>query len=135
MKNDGFTLIEMMVVVVILGMVAAVVVTNLGGRTSDAAVRLTKVDLARLKAQVELFKADHRRYPERLEDLVVRPAWIDAKDWHEYREEPPLDGWKRPYAYRVPGTRGRFDIVSWGEDGREGGEGVDADLWSHALKP
>ncbi|MBI3855472.1 MAG: type II secretion system major pseudopilin GspG [Planctomycetes bacterium] len=134
MKKNGFTLIEVMVVVLILGILAAVVATTIGDKPDVAAMKLTQAQLLALRGEVELFKADHHRYPESLRDLVERPACIEAKDWHQYRSEMPVDGWKRPYEYRVPGTRGRFDIVSRGADGKEGGEGVNADLWSHPPK-
>ena len=132
--KKGMTLIEIMVVVVILGIIAGVVAANIGAKDGQAKARLTATQLKLLRADVELFKADHNRYPASLEELVHRPADIDAKSWHEYRSEVPLDGWGRPYRYRVPGTRGAFDIVSFGEDGKELGEGVHADLWSHPAK-
>jgi general secretion pathway protein G len=132
--NKGFTLIEMMVVVVIIGIVATVVAVNIGDKPDLVKHRTTKAQIKVLKGEVELFKADHNRYPETLEDLVRRPGYIQTKDWHEYRSEPPVDGWERPYHYQVPGTRGPFDIVSRGADGIEGGEGVNADIWSHPPK-
>jgi general secretion pathway protein G len=132
--NKGFTLIEMMVVVVIIGIVATVVAVNIGEKPDIAKAKMTMAQVKQLKAEVELFKADHNRYPETLQDLVVKPAYIDSKAWHEYRSEMPLDGWGRPYHYQAPGTRGPFDIVSWGADGIVGGEGVNADIWSHPPK-
>jgi general secretion pathway protein G len=129
--KKGMTLIEIMVVVVILGIIAAVVAANIGGKDGVAKARLTAAQIKLLRADVELFKVDHNRYPANLEELVRRPADINPKDWHEYRCEVPLDGWNRPFRYQVPGTRGPYDIVSLGEDGKEGGDGVDADLWSH----
>jgi len=119
-KNAGLTLIEIMVVVVILGIVATVVAANVGQKPSMAKVNLTKTAISKLKGEVELYKADKNRFPETLEELVPK-----------YMDEVPKDGWDRPFIYRVPGTRGAFDIVSLGEDGLPGGEGVNADLWSH----
>jgi general secretion pathway protein G len=132
--NKGLTLIEIMVVVVILGVVAAIVAANVGDKPDVAAVKMTTAQLRILKGEVELFKADHHRYPESLRDLVERPAYVEPRHWHEYRDEMPVDGWQRPYRYKVPGDRSRFDIVSLGADGLEGGEGVNADLWSHPAK-
>jgi general secretion pathway protein G len=129
----GFTLVEMMVVVLIIGIIAAVVTVSIGGKPGEAKAKLTRAALAKLKAEVQLFKVEQNRYPQTLQDLVRRPADVDPAKWpaQGYLDELPLDGWERPFTYRLPGLRGPFDIVSWGEDGKEGGEGVDADLWSH----
>jgi general secretion pathway protein G len=121
-KNAGLTLIEIMVVVVIIGIVATVVAANVGNKPSDVKVRMTKTAIAKLKGEIELYKADQNRYPQTLQDLVPK-----------YMDEVPKDGWDRPFIYRPQGTRGAFDIVSLGEDGLPGGEGVNADLWSHAV--
>jgi general secretion pathway protein G len=129
MNNKGLTLIEVMVVVVILGVVAAVVAANVGGKVDPAKEKLTTTHLRVLKQEVELFKVDHGRFPERLEDLVHRPDFVEAKNWHEYRDEVPKDGWGRLYLYRVPGSRGKFDIISLGADGKESED----DLWSHPV--
>lgn len=134
--KKGMTLIEIMVVVVILGIIASVVAVNVGGKSDVARVKLTVAHLKTLRGEVDLFRADQHRLPEKLEDLVVRPAYVDPKAWPTdgYRHEMPVDGWERPYEYRVPGSRASFDIVSRGADGKEGGEGVNADLWSHPPK-
>src|SRR3989442_13033415 len=133
MKRRGFTLIEIMVVVVILGIMATVVIANIGDKPGAAKAKLTAAQIKLLRADVELFKVDPNRYPESLQELVQRPSYVEAKDWHPYRDEVPLDGWNPPFRYQAPGTRGPFDIVSFGEDGLPGGEGVHADLWSHPL--
>jgi general secretion pathway protein G len=88
--------------------------------------------LKQTKGQIELFKLDHGRYPERLEDLRQRPESIDPDRWPKggYLEEAPIDAWGRPLHYAFPGTRGAFDLFSLGADGKEGGEGEDEDLWS-----
>ena len=125
--KKGLTLIEIMVVVVILGIIAAVVAANVGGKPDDARAKLTVTQLKVLRGELDLFRADHHRLPERLEDLVHRPAYIDPRAW-------PIDGWQRPYEYRVPGSRASFEIISRGADGKEGGEGVNADLSSHPPK-
>ena len=135
--RNGFTLIEMMIVVVILGIVAAVVAVHVGDKPDIARVKLTGVSLKALKSDIELFKVNHHRYPESLRDLVVRPSYIDASAWPPsgYRSEIPLDGWDREFHYSVPGRRSAFDLVSWGADGKEGGEGFNADLWSSPPPP
>jgi len=121
-KNAGFTLIEIMVVVVILGIMATVVVANIGQKDVVAKTRLTEAQIKLLKGDVELYKIENNRFPESLQDLVPK-----------YRDEVPKDGWDRPFQYRVPGIRGPFDIVSLGEDGVLGGQGANADLWSHPV--
>jgi general secretion pathway protein G len=132
-KERGFTLVEMMVVLLIIGIVATVVTVSVGGKPDEARKKATKALLAKLKGEVELFKVDQGRYPERLEDLRVRPPYVDERKWpeHGYRDDLVQDAWDRPYRYAVPGTRGAFDIISLGADGKEGGEGVNEDLWSH----
>ena len=122
-KNAGMTLIEIMVVIVILGIVATVVAANVGNKPGEAKVQLTRAAIAKLKGEVELYKVDKDRYPESLQDLVPK-----------YMDEVPKDGWNRPFVYRPQGTRGAYDIVSLGEDGLPGGEGANADLWSHSTK-
>jgi general secretion pathway protein G len=119
-KNAGMTLIEIMVVIVILGIVATVVAANVGEKPTRAKVELTKAAIAKLKGEVELYKADKDRYPETLQDLVPK-----------YMDEVPKDGWNHPFVYRPQGTRGAYDIVSLGEDGLPGGKDADADIWSH----
>jgi general secretion pathway protein G len=122
----------MMVVVLIIGIIAAVVTVSVGDKPGRAKAKLTVAALAKVKAEVELFKVEQNRYPETLQDLVRRPPFVEIRKWpaNGYRDAEPLDGWERPFHYVVPGARGPFDIVSWGEDGKEGGEGLDADLWS-----
>jgi general secretion pathway protein G len=122
-KNAGMTLIEIMIVIVILGILATVVAANVGNKPGEVKVQLTRAAIAKLKGEVELYKADKDRYPESLQDLVPK-----------YMDEVPKDGWNRPLIYRPQGTRGAYDIVSLGEDGLPGGEGANADLWSHSAK-
>ncbi len=131
--KSGFTLVEMMVVVVILGIIASLVAVSVTDRLEKAKVRLTVATIARLKGEVQLFKVDQDRYPEQLDDLARQPSYVDPRNWpeHGYLEQVPSDAWERPFHYACPGARGPYDIVSWGADGRPGGEGVNADLWSH----
>ena len=135
-RRSGLTLIGIMVVVLILGIIASVVVANVGGRPSEVKGKLTNVAISKLKGEIQLFKVEQNRYPETLEDLVRRPAYVDARKWpeHGYLEALPLDGWDRPFEYAVPGSKGPFDLISRGEDGKPGGEGVNAVLYSHSAR-
>jgi general secretion pathway protein G len=129
MLVEGITL-------VFIVFVLCVAVVQGGGKTNcPSRIEMTKAMIRQLESEVELFKVEHSRYPKSLLDLVRHPAYVDARKWISggYLPEEPFDGWVRPFLYRVPGLRGPFDIVSWGEDGQPGGEGVDADLWSHSL--
>ncbi len=134
--EGGFTLVEMMVVIVIIGILAATAITVLSGRADRAKVEATKAMVSQISQALDMFKLDHNRYPPpgRLEDLVNMPSDIDPKKWPAggYLRRFPRDGWDRDFMYRLPGTRGQpYDVVSLGEDGREGGEGYAEDLWNH----
>lgn len=112
-KTHGFTLVEMLVVVLIIGLLAAFVVVNVTRHVGPTAEKITRAMIAQLRGQVDVFKLNQGRYPERLEELV-RVGYL---------HEMPVDGWGRPYAYRVPGPDGRpFEVLSWGADGKEGTE-------------
>ena len=114
----------MLVVILIIGLLASIVMVNVHNHLLRAKVKITRASLVKLKDQVTLFYLDNNRYPETIEEMV-----------DEYVEEVPRDGWDREFLYTVPGVRGaRFDIVSYGDDGQEGGEDYDADLWSSPAK-
>ena len=130
----GFTLIEMMVVIVIIGIIAGLAIVQLSGRADRAKVEATKAKISGVSQALDLFKLDHNRYPQRLEELLTPPSDIDPRKWPPggYLNKYPKDGWDREFRYQVPGTKGQpFDVVSLGEDGREGGEGFSEDLWNH----
>lgn len=133
-REAAFTLIEIMVVVVIIGILAAVMISQFAGRTDEAAVRATRAMLSQVSTQVDLFKLDHGRYPDTLGDLMYPPAWVDQAKWKTaYFKQHPKDGWQRDFHYRQPGTNAPYDVVSFGANGVEGGTGYDEDLWSHDL--
>jgi general secretion pathway protein G len=132
--NAGFTLVEMMVVIVIIGILAAVLVTQISGRADKAKVEATKAMISQVAGALDMFKLDHNRYPDRLEDLLTPPAYVEPKKWPPggYLKKYPRDGWDKDFVYRVPGTRGQpYDVISFGEDMREGGEGYAEDIWNH----
>lgn len=134
--NRGFTLLEIIVVVFILSLLAAIVAPRLMGRTDDARIAEAKVQIRNFETALKLFKLDNGYYPsteQGLEALTERPA--TGKSAPNYREggyleqkKIPLDPWGNPYVYVSPGLRGDFDLMSWGGDGIEGGEGKDKDI-------
>ncbi len=132
----GFTLIEIMVVVVIMGVLAALVVPRLMGRTDDARILAAKQDIATLMQALKLYRLDNQRYPtteQGLQALVTRPAMAPVPpNWKTggYLDRLNRDPWGNPYQYLSPGTRGEIDIFSYGADGKPGGTGNDADVGS-----
>lgn len=136
-RQRGFTLIEVMVVIVILGILAALVVPKVMGRPDEARVVAAKQDIAGIMQALKLYKLDNRRYPtaeQGLQALVVKPTAAPVPDnWKSYLDKLPNDPWGKPYQYLVPGLRGEIDIISYGADNQSGGEGVDADIGSWNL--
>jgi len=133
LRARGFTLVEMMVVIVIIGILAGVVITQLSGRADRAKAEATRALISQISGALDLFKLDHNKYPARLEDLVSMPTDVEQKKWPAggYLKKYPRDGWDKEFIYRVPGTRGQpYDVISLGEDGREGGDGYSEDIWN-----
>ncbi|UGA39344.1 type II secretion system major pseudopilin GspG [Chromobacterium haemolyticum] len=131
----GFTLIEIMVVIVILGVLAALVVPKVMSRPDEARAVAAKQDLGALSQALKLYRLDNGRYPsseQGLQALVQKPTSApEPKNWKPggYLERLPKDPWGNPYQYANPGTHGEIDIWSFfGADGEPGGEGVDADI-------
>ncbi len=137
----GFTLIEILVVVTILGILAALIVPRFVGRTDDARVVAAKQDIAQLMQALKLYRLDNGRYPttdQGLRALVERPATDPVPpNWKAggYLDAPTLhqDPWKHDYQYLNPGLHGEIDVFSFGADGQPGGEGYDADIGSWML--
>ena len=130
----GFTLIELMVVLVIIGVLAALIVPNVLERADEARVTAARTDVNRLMQALKLYKLDNQRYPtseQGLQALVARPAQSPVPpNWKPYVEKLPNDPWGRPYQYANPGVRGEIDVYSLGADGAVGGEGKDAEIGS-----
>ena len=136
----GFTLIEIMVVVVILGILAAVIVPRFLSRPDEAKVTKTKVDMKSIEESLGLFKLDNGFFPsteQGLKALVTKPETgrIPTKFSADgYLKKVPTDPWGKPYAYISPGVHNRnFDLISYGADGEPGGEEFDADINSWEL--
>ena len=135
----GFTLLEVMVVVVILGILAVLVVPKIISRPDEARVIAAKQDIASLMQALKLYRLDNQRYPlteQGLQALAVRPTTAPIPpNWKAggYLERLPNDPWGNPYQYLNPGLHGEIDIVSFGADGAPGGEANDADIGSWSL--
>ncbi len=136
-RQHGFTLIELMVVLVILAILATLVVPKFMDRPDQARIVKAKQDLAAISSALNLYKLDNFRYPttdQGLEALVKKPARPPIPPhWKPYLQQLPMDPWGRPYRYLSPGKHGPFDVWTLGADGQPGGEGVDADIGNWML--
>lgn len=132
-NQQGFTLIEVMVVIVILGILAAVVVPNVMGRAGESKAKTTKVVLKTVSNTLDQYKLDNNKYPTTAQGLNALIQQTEGtKNWPEggyLRGGFPKDGWDQDLQYLSPGTEGRpYDLYSFGADGKPGGEGLDADI-------
>jgi general secretion pathway protein G len=130
----GFTLIEIMVVLVIMGVLAALIVPSVLERADDARVTAARTDINNLMQALKLYKLDNQRFPtaeQGLEALIHKPqsAPVPA-GWKPYLDKLPSDPWGHPYQYLNPGLKGEIDVFSLGADGQPGGEGKNADIGS-----
>jgi general secretion pathway protein G len=129
----GFTLIEIMVVVIIIGLLAAVVVPQFLGRVDDARVAKSKQDIQALETALTMYKLDNFTYPTSelgLKALVEKPNDPNVKNWRSggYLKHLNKDPWGNEYQYVIPGQHGEYDLYSFGADGMPGGEGVNSDI-------
>lgn len=128
----GFTLIEIMVVVVIIGILAALIAPNVMSRIDDAQISRAKSDIRAIESALQLFYMDNYRYPtsqEGLDALVSRPNDPNLRNWRPYLNSLPRDPWDNRYQYLSPGERNaEYDVYSYGADGRPGGEGMNAEI-------
>jgi general secretion pathway protein G len=133
-RRQGFTLIELMVVLVIIGVLAALIVPNVLDRADDARVTAARTDVNNLMQALKLYRLDNQRYPtteQGLQALVTRPTTAPPPpNWRPYLEKLPQDPWGRPYQYLNPGTNAEIDVLSLGADAQPGGEGKNADIGS-----
>jgi general secretion pathway protein G len=124
-SEKGFSLIELIVVLVILGLLAAVVAPNVYNKLAKGKDQIAKIQIKELEGALQLFSFDVGRYPESaegLESLVRNPGNMDSWKGPYLAKALPADPWGRPYAYRCPGTHSDFDLFSFGADGTEGNE-------------
>lgn len=123
----GFSLIEILVVMALIGIVIALVANRIGDGAVRGKVNATKIALDSLSGKIETFALDNGGVPERLEDLVTRPGSADNWNGPYAKEKELQDPWNKPFVYRKPGSEGRdYDLYSLGPDGKEGGEGLKA---------
>jgi general secretion pathway protein G len=133
-SQEGFTLIEILVVVVILGILASIIVPKIMRRPEEARRTKAIMDIKAIETALNLYRLDNGVYPsteQGLEALVTKPTTgIIPKNWKEdgYLDKVPKDPWGNPFVYLCPGVHKEFDLVSLGSDGVEGGEGKDADI-------
>jgi general secretion pathway protein G len=139
-RAKGFTLIEIMVVIVILGILAALVVPKVMGRADDARVTAVRTELAQIMQALNLYRLDNSRYPTQeqgLQALVSKPgAGPIPPNWRAggYLSKLPVDPWKNPYQFLSPGVHGQeVEVFSYGADGQPQGSGIDADIGSWEL--
>ena len=133
-RQRGFTLIELMVVLAIIGVLAALIVPNVLGRADDARVTAARTDVGNLMQALKLYKLDNQRYPsaeQGLNALILKPTTEPVPgNWKPYLDKLPNDPWGRAYQYMNPGIKGEVDVLSFGADGQSGGEGHNADIGS-----
>lgn len=133
-EEAGFSLIELMVVIVIMGLLTTIVVVNVLPSQDRAMVEKARADVRLIEQAIEMYRLDTRRYPTLEEgiDILVEVPRGSSLRTESYIKSLPMDPWGNPYQYLFPGENGAFDVFSYGADGRSGGEGLNADIgnWS-----
>jgi general secretion pathway protein G len=128
LAQGGFTLMEIMIVIVLIGLIATVVGARIFGASDQAKYHLAQSQVETLASKIERYQQDTSSLPPNLEALVKNPGGVSG--WlGPYAKETELkDPWGHPLEYRVPGSAGAYDLISYGKDGKPGGDGVDADI-------
>ncbi|RZV36991.1 MAG: type II secretion system protein GspG [Chromatiales bacterium] len=132
-RQAGFTLIEIMVVVIIIGILAAIVAPNVIGRVDDAQIIKAKADISNIENAMKFYRLDNFAYPtteQGIEALVTKPTDPSIRNWKAggYIDRLPKDPWGNPYLFLNPGNNGEIDIYTLGADGNPGGDGLNADI-------
>lgn len=132
-SEQGFTLIEIMVVVIIIGILAAIVAPNVIGRVDDAQLTKARAEISNIENAMKFYRLDNFAYPtteQGIQALVSKPNDPNVRNWKPggYMDRVPKDPWGNPYQYLNPGNNGEIDIYTLGRDGRPGGEGLDGDI-------
>jgi general secretion pathway protein G len=133
-RRNGFTLIELLVVVVIIGLLAGFVAPRYFSQVGKSEVQIVRAQIDAFEKALDQYRLDTRRYPtteQGLKALIERPAGEAHWGGPYLRKDVPLDPWGRPYAYRTPGTKGDYDLMSYGRDGMPGGVGDAADITNY----
>lgn len=132
--GTGFTLLELLVVVVIIGLLASFVAPRYFSQVGKSETQVGRAQIDALEKALDQYRLDTRRYPtteEGLKALLERPGSEPLWNGPYLRKQVPLDPWGRAYVYRAPGSKGDFDLLSYGKDGQPGGNGEDADLTNY----
>lgn len=140
-KSHGFSLLEMLIVVAIISLLAGMVAPNLLGRVDEAKIATARSDMNTIMQALEMYYLDNHRYPDTQSglDVLVAGATVsnrsgpDGKRSYLRTSAVPADPWGREYLYLSPGEHGEYDLYSFGADGKQGGEGQDADILSWDL--
>ncbi len=132
-REKGFTLFEILVVIIIIGLLAALVGPRLFGKVSSARQKAAKAQIELFGTALDTFRLDTGRYPtteEGLKALREKPSGVERWEGPYLPKEIPVDPWDKPYVYKSPGQHGDYDLISYGLDGAEGGEGENLDIVS-----
>ncbi len=127
-KSKGFTLLELLVVIVIIGLLAGYVAPRYFGQVGKSEVQVARAQIDSLEKALDQYRLDTRHYPQALEALTSKPDSEASWSGPYLKKSVPNDPWGRPYVYRVPGAKGDYDLYSLGRDGKPGGTGEDADI-------
>ena len=131
-RRKGFSLVEVMIVIVIMGLLAGVVTVNVRGYLTKAKQNTARIEIATIVKALDTYYGAYSKYPDNNEGIAALTKASD-KIPEALLSNDPVDPWGNPYQYNAPGTSGPYDVICYGADGREGGQGVDADITSDSL--